>query len=70
MDELVGFLDKRGFSTLNTLLVALLFYVFKTGFKHFTDDIGEITERVNALWDWHLIQKGKEEAEKRNNHGQ
>lgn len=55
MDDILGFLQHTGLSGLNSLLLAGLFLIIRSKFC-------EMEERVGKLWDWHLIQQGREIA--------
>ena len=53
--DAVGYLTEHGVSGLNALLLVSLFFVIR-------NKVADLDAQVKKLWEWHLIQKGKELA--------
>lgn len=50
---MVGWFAQLGFGGLNSVLLALLFLTLKSKFR-------EMDRKIDILWDWHLLQRGKQ----------
>jgi hypothetical protein len=55
MEDVVRFLTNLGISSFNSVLLVALFFLIRA-------KVVAIDEKVTQLWEWHLVQKGKEDA--------
>lgn len=59
MGDALGFLAQYGVSSVNSLLLAALYLMIRS-------KVVKIEDRVERLWDWHLVQKGMEKERQLN----
>lgn len=57
--DVLGLVGQFGFSGVNSVLIVALFFILRSTWT-------ETQHKVSILWDWHLIEVGKQKERKYN----